>query len=130
MGYHPVNLAFRFLLEIATLAAMFYWGWSQHDGLLRIILAVSFPVIAAIIWGTFAVPDDPSRSGKAPVPVPGAVRLLLELFFFGIGAGLLIVSGKVGLGIALSVSVLIHYAVSYDRVRWLLEKKPADNSGN
>ncbi len=82
MGSNPLNLAFRFLLEIAALAAMTYWGWTQHDGIWRIVFAVGVPLLAAVLWGTFAVPDDPSRSGKAPVPVPGIVRLLLELAIF------------------------------------------------
>ena len=82
MAYHPINLAVRLLLEFAALAAMAYWGWRQADGVLRFVLAIGIPLVAAALWGTFAVPDDPSRSGKAPVPVSGIVRLALELAFF------------------------------------------------
>ena len=122
MGSHPINLAVRFLLEIAGLAAIAYWGWSQHDGVLRFILAIGLPLLAAVLWGTFAVPDDPSRSGKAPVPVPGIVRLLLELAFFAFAAWALYDAGNTTLALVLSAIVAIHYALSYDRIAWLLRQ--------
>jgi hypothetical protein len=122
MGSHPVNLAVRFLLEIAALVAIGYWGWSQHDGLLRFVLAIGGPLIAAILWGTFAVPGDPSRSGKAPVPVPGLARLVLELAIFAFAAWALYDAGQPVLALILSVIVVIHYALSYDRVAWLLRQ--------
>ena len=66
MGSHPINLAFRFLLELAALVASGFWGWRQSDGGFRYILAIGIPVFLAVVWGTFAVPNDPSRSGKSP----------------------------------------------------------------
>ena len=33
MSAHPINLALRFILELAALYALGYWGWTQHDGL-------------------------------------------------------------------------------------------------
>ena len=82
MGSHPANLAVRFVLEITGLVALGWWGWNHADGVLRFVLALGIPVLAAAAWGTFAVPGDPSRSGRAPVPVSGIVRVLLELAFF------------------------------------------------
>lgn len=122
MGSHPINLAVRFLLELAGLAVMVYWGWTQHEGLLRFVLAIGLPVLAAALWGTFAVPDDPSRSGKAPVPVPGTVRLVLELVFFGFAAWALYDAGSTVLSVILSIVVVVHYAVSYDRIVWLIKQ--------
>jgi hypothetical protein len=74
MGSHPLNLALCFLLEIAALVAIGCWGLDQHSGIWHFIVGVGAPLIAAALWGTFAVPDDPSRSGKAPVPIPGVLR--------------------------------------------------------
>jgi hypothetical protein len=122
MGSHPLNLAARFLLEIVALVAIAYWGWSQQDGALRFVLAIGLPLLAAILWGTFAVPEDPSRSGKAPVPVPGVVRLVLELAFFAFAAWALYDAGKVTLALVLAAVVVIHYALSYDRITWLLRQ--------
>jgi len=120
MGSNPINLALRFLLELAGLVAIGYWGWSQHDGLLRFVLAIGGPLIAAILWATFAVPGDPSRSGKAPVP--GLVRLVLELAFFAFAVWALYDAGNIVFSLILTTTVVIHYAHSYDRVAWLLRK--------
>ena len=123
MGSHPINLAVRFLLEIAGLIAIGYWGWQQGGGFLSYVLAIGLPLMAAILWGTFNVPEDPSRSGKAPVPIPGWLRLLLELAFFGFAVWCLYDVGAQQLAIGLAVVVLIHYVLSYDRLRWLVKQK-------
>ncbi len=122
MGSHPLNLAVRFILEIAALVAIGYWGWTQHDGFVRYLLAIGGPILAAILWGTFAVPDDPSRSGKAPVPVPGIVRLALELALFAFAAWALYDAGNSLLALILAAVVVVHYALSYDRIAWLLRQ--------
>jgi hypothetical protein len=119
VGQNPINLAVRFLLELLALAAMAYWGWTQHTGVLRPALAIGTPVVAAVLWGTFRVPGDP---GKAPVAVPGWVRLLLELAFFGLAAWTLFAAGATTLGWIFGIVVLLHYAVSYDRIGWLLQQ--------
>lgn len=122
MGSHPVNLALRFLLELAALASLGIWGWSQTEGNIKYLLAVGVPILAAAVWGTFAVPDDPSRSGKAPVPVPGILRLFIELLIFGSGIWALFDLGIARGGWILCSLVLIHYIVSYDRIIWLLRR--------
>lgn len=122
MGSHPLNLTLRFLLELSAMIAMGYWGWTQHEGLTRWLWTIGLPLIAAILWGTFAIPNDPSRSGHAPIPVPGAVRLLMELMFFAIGAMALVASQRFSAGVALAATVLFHYAISYDRILWLLKR--------
>jgi hypothetical protein len=122
MGSHPLNLSLRFLLELSALGAMGYWGWTQHDGPARWFLVLGLPLVAAILWGTFAVPNDPSRSGQAPIPTPGIVRLLLELSIFAIATIALIASQKVSAGWVLAATTLFHYAISYDRILWLFKQ--------
>lgn len=120
MAFHPANLALRFLLELAALASLGLWGWRTGVGLSSWVLAVGLPVVAAVLWGTFAVPGDRSRSGRALVPVPGWARLALE--------GALFVSAVICLrsleltpwAIALGATTLVHYGLSAERVRWLL----------
>ena len=123
MSSNPINLAVRFLLEIFSLAVMGIWGWRQSDNWERYFLAIGLPVIAAVIWGTFAVANDPSRSGNAPVPVPGIVRLAIEFLFFGFTYWALCNMKSYNLSLLLAVVVVIHYVVSYDRIFWLLTKK-------
>ena len=107
MGSHPVNLAIRFLLELAALLATGVWGWRQSDGWPRFILALGVPLVAAVLWGTFAVPDDPSRSGKAPVAIPGIIRLLIELGIFAFATWALYDEGFTGLSGVLGVLVFL-----------------------
>ena len=122
MGSHPINLAFRLLLEIAAYVSMAYWGWTQHVGWQRYAWAIGLPLVWAILWGTFNVPDDPSRSGKAPVRVPGFVRLLLELAFFATSVWALYTAGGSMWGLIFAILVVVHYVLSYDRIAWLLKR--------
>ena len=83
MGYHPINLGFRFLLELGGFAAFVIWGHGLIDGFWGWALGVGAGVAAFAVWGVFNVPGDESRSGEAPVPVPGWLRLGIELAYFG-----------------------------------------------
>ncbi len=122
MGSHPVNLGLRFLLELSALLTMGIWGWQQRVDGLRFVLALSIPLLLAIIWGVFAVPNDPSRSGKAPVPIPGLLRLVIELAFFALAAWALYDLGHVIPALVLGIISLLHSLISYDRVWWLLAR--------
>ncbi len=122
MGSHPINLALRFLLEMIGLVALGVWGWGQGEGLFRFVLGLGLPVLAAVLWGTFAVPEDPSRSGKAPVQVSGVVRLLLEFGFFAAATAALFFVGGPLVALIFGLIVLLHYAISYDRILWLVRQ--------
>lgn len=117
MAGNPLNLALRFLLELAALAAIGHWGWTQHGGATRWLLAIGLPVLAAAIWGVFRVPGDP---GDAPVAVPGAVRLAIEGLFFGGAVWALFAADRPAWGWIFAAVTLAHYALSYDRVAQLL----------
>jgi hypothetical protein len=121
MAKNPLNLLIRFLLEMLALVLLGYWGWSQAGGWLRYLLAIGIPLGAAVLWGTFNVPDDPSRSGRAPVRVPGWLRLFLELAFFAFAAWGLYDAGSELFALIFAAIVLVHYAISYDRILWLLK---------
>jgi hypothetical protein len=122
-GSHPVNLILRFLSELAALASMGYWAWTHFGVPLNYFLAFIIPLIAMIVWGVFAVPNDPSRSGKAPVPVAGIIRLIYELLFFTFAVWSSLNAGMVCLGILLAVLTITHYILSLDRIKWLLSQK-------
>ena len=120
MGSHPINLAIRFLLELSALVSMGVWGWRQSESWFRFLLALSVPIVAAVVWGTFAVPNDPSRSGAAPVAVPGILRLGIELAFFIFATWALYDLGFTRLSWTLGIIVALHYITSYDRILWLI----------
>jgi len=119
---NTINLAVRFLLEMSGLVALGMWGWTRGDGVLKYVLALAVPLIAAVIWGIFAVPDDPSRSGNAPISVPGLVRIVLELAFFASVVWALFAMHQSIFGWLFGVIVVVHYLVSYERVSWLLRQ--------
>lgn len=122
MSSHRLNLGLRFVLELCMLAALGAFGYGIDHDVLRWVAMLGLPLLAAALWGVFAVPDDPSRSGKTVVETRGWVRLLLELSLFGLGVAALFLIGARGLGVAFGVAVALHYAASGDRIRWLLER--------
>jgi hypothetical protein len=120
MGKNPIVLLMMFLLELALLAALGYWGWTQHTGILQILLAIGAPVLAAVLWGVFRVPGEP---GDALVAVRGWVRLLLELGLFAVAVILLASAGQTTAAAIFGSLLLLEYAVSYDRIRRFLTEK-------
>ena len=120
MGSDPINPSIRFLLELTALLAIGVWGWKQNDGWLQFVLALGIPIIVAAIWGTFAVPDDPSRSGAAAIVVSGVVRLAIELAVFAFATWTLHDLGFTRLGWIFGILVVVHYVISYDRIMWLI----------
>jgi len=75
-----------------------------------------------VAWGVFNVPGDLSRSGAAPVRVPGAVRLALEVVILGAGAAGFAIAGLTWIAVAFAVLVVLHYLASVERLRWLLAR--------
>lgn len=120
MSLNPVLLGFRFLFEVVALASAGVLGWRITDGPGRWLLVVLLPVIAATLWGVFAVPDDPSRSGEAPVAVPGSIRLLIELAVLFGGAAALWFAGLPRLALLSAAALLVYHVLAYDRAPWLL----------
>lgn len=122
MGSHPINLAFRFLLELIALGSVGVWAWRQDGNWRRYLLVWALPLALAAVWGTFAVPDDPSRSGSAPIPVAGILRLIIELAIFSLATWMLYDLDYPRISWGLGIMVIIYYLVSYDRIQWLLSR--------
>ena len=120
MSKNPINLGVRFILELAALFAIGYWGWTQHSGLLQWLLGIGLPVLAAAAWGTFRVPDDPR---EPPITVRGWVRLLLEIAYFGGAVIGLVAANQPTAALILGSVTLAHYLLSYDRIVWLLTER-------
>ncbi|MFY0256149.1 YrdB family protein [Chitinophaga sp. 30R24] len=122
MNAHPLNLTIRFLLELMMIGVLGAWGWQLGSSSpLRFVLAIAFPLAAAILWGYFRIPNDPK---PAPVEVPGIVRLLLEWILFGLTVAGLHQLGYPKAAKWLIIVLILHYAVSYDRTSAMLRNKP------
>jgi uncharacterized protein DUF2568 len=74
-------LAVRFVLELAALAALAYWGFSEFDGVLSVLLGVGAPLTAAVIWGLLVSPKarygSPARQAIGEAVVFGAAVIAL-----------------------------------------------------
>lgn len=121
MNTNPINLTVRFLLEIAMLSTLALWGWNFATNWMHIVYAIAFPVVAATLWGVFRIPNDPK---PAPVAIPGALRLLLELALFGLAIWALFIMQHTQMGYIMAAIVVLHYIVSYDRTWAMLRNKP------
>ncbi len=120
MSLHPVNLIVRFMLEILALVFSGMWAWKLSDHIIfKYILSIVVPIVMAVIWGVFNVPDDPSRSGSAPVITKGIIRLLLELSILGFGVWCAYMLSYKNVSLVFMITIFIHYAISYDRIIWL-----------
>ena len=94
------NLALRFLLELCALAALGYWAFATQPGwLLKWLLGIGLPLLAAVVWGVFGSP-------RASIPVRGLGQIALEVLVFGSGALALALAGRPLLG-ALFAALLI-----------------------
>lgn len=114
-------LGVRFVLEIAGLVLMGTWAASSVDGTpWRWLAAVALPAAAATVWGVFRIPDDPKA---APVEVPGPVRLLIEVAFFGGATAALAGLGRPDAAMAFGAIVLADYALLPGRMRRLMGRK-------
>lgn len=100
---------FQFILEIVAFVAVGYWGWTQHEGILRILTAFGLPVIVALAWGIFRVPNDP---GPATVATPPKLRLVLELGIFALAAWCLYAADQRNPALVLVVIVIVQYVIS------------------
>ncbi len=116
----PWNLALRLALEIGALIGLGIMAWNLTGGAARWIAVVAAPLVAAALWGTLNVPDDPSRSGRAPIEVPGSVRLAIELVVLGAGWIAYGIGGYAAIGAIFAALTVLHYVVGQARVRWLL----------
>jgi hypothetical protein len=96
------NLALRFLLELGVLGALGYWGFRTGDGtLMKLILGLGAPILAAVVWGTFVAP-------KAAVTLSAPLHLLVELAVFGLATLALYRAGQTNLAAAFGLIYVIN----------------------
>jgi len=113
-------LAVRFLLEVASVVCVGIWAWRRIPTPWRWLLVIALPVVVGWVWGTFTVPNDPSRGENGDVHTPGPLRLLLE---FAVFFGAVVALHLAGLRRAarwLFVVMVAYQILAYDRIGWLL----------
>ena len=98
------NLGLRFLLELATLGALGWWGVDTGGSTVaKVVLGIGLPLIVAIVWGRFISP-------KASVNVSRPMWLTLQALIFGIAALALASVWSVWAGVAFAIVVVVNTA--------------------
>jgi anti-sigma-K factor RskA len=100
------NDGLRFSLELCALAAVAYWGWSEHGGVWRWLLVVAAPLAVALLWGNTIAP-------KARRRMDDPWRLVVELLVFGSAVVALLDADQPVLAIVLGTAVAVHLALTF-----------------
>jgi Protein of unknown function (DUF2568) len=100
------NLGLRFLLELALLGAVGYWGFSEFDGVGSVLVGLGAPLLVAAVWGTFMSP-------KAARPTRDPARIVLEIVLFGAGVAALVEADATTAAIVFAVLTLLHLALTF-----------------
>jgi hypothetical protein len=67
------NDAVRFVVEVAVLIAVGYWGFHEHSSwLAKLALGAGAPLLIAVVWGLWMAPQSSRRAGEG-------TRVVLEV---------------------------------------------------
>ncbi|MFF5282991.1 DUF2568 domain-containing protein [Streptomyces sp. 62] len=103
---HVLNEGLAFLLELAALAVLAWWGWEGAENVaLRLLLAVAAPALAALVWGLFAAP-------RARFRVPLAGVLCVKALVFGAAALALLDLGRPVGALSFAAVALVNTALA------------------
>ncbi len=65
-----LNLLVAFLVELALLASLGYWGFhTEHSSSLHWLLGLGAPLLIAAIWSVLGAPKSPRRLPQMPLAV-------------------------------------------------------------
>lgn len=102
-----VNLGLAFLLELVMLVIFGYAGASVGQTMpVKVILAIAFPAVIAIVWGFFLAPASKTRLTD---PWLSAVKV----FLFLLAAVLLFLTGLQGAAIVFAIISLLNLFLLY-----------------
>jgi hypothetical protein len=101
------NLVLRFVLELCSLAAVGYWGWTTGDGAMRWALAIGSVAVVITVWALFVSPKHTIETSKQ-------VSLAIELAVWVATGAALHATGHGLLALAFAmvsvISGLLNYA--------------------
>ncbi|MEU0782759.1 YrdB family protein [Streptomyces sp. NPDC006173] len=104
--WFTANELLAFLLELAALAFLSWWGFGTGgNAALRIVLGVGVPLAAIVLWGLFAAPKARLR------PALALVLLVKALVLVGSAAALYALGHHVA-AIVMAVVVVANTAVA------------------
>ena len=95
------NLALKFGLELAAIAALAYWGASLNGSIAPVVMMVLAPGAMIVAWGRFAAP-------KATRRLPRSTRIPFELIVLLIAAAALLAAGQEILAAVMAALVVMN----------------------
>ncbi|MCG7203983.1 YrdB family protein [Streptomyces arenae] len=104
--WYAANELLAFLVELVALVCLSWWGFAvSHDEVLRILLGVGTPLLAMVLWSSFAAPRARLRP-RLPLV------LVVKAAVLGGGAAALYGVGRPVAAIAMAVIVVTNTAVA------------------
>lgn len=105
-GLHAANETVAFLMELAALAALAWWGFTTGNRtFVHVALGLGLPLIAVVMWALFAAP-------KSKIRTPLAGVLAVKALVFGGAAIALWEVGHESLAIAFAVIAVANTAIA------------------
>jgi hypothetical protein len=96
-----LNLAARFLLELAAVAALGWWGYQATDSPVRFVLALAAPALLVVVWARLIAP-------KADSPLPPDVRIVVGSVLLLLASAALWTAGQPTIGLALAAAIIVN----------------------
>lgn len=106
-----MNLALKFVLELAALSAFAFWGAETGSGVWGAVLAVALPGAFVLLWGRFAAPRAPQRLSVVS-------RVPFELALLGLACPALVGIGATAPAIAFACALVINVAGAFTLRQW------------
>lgn len=104
--WFAANELLAFLLELAALGCLAWWGFSTGDGWLpHLLLGVGTPLLAVVLWGLFAAPKARLRPGLPLV-------LLVKAVVLGGGAAAVYGVGHPVAAVVMAIVVVVNTALA------------------
>ena len=103
---HAINESLAFLLELAMIAGLAWWGATVHGAVAaRVLLAVAAPVAAGVVWGLFAAP-------RARIQLPVLGVLAVKTVVFALAAAAVAAAGLPGPAIVVGLIAFLSACIA------------------
>ncbi len=127
MSDEPAPAAIELLVPIVlglVLSVGLGWGvWRLAPGSAMGMVGGFVVALATLgAWLLIATPGDPVGSRFVVWLVPGPVRILGEITFFCVAAAVIWKAGSRAAAESLLTVAALHYALTWERIRWLLRR--------
>jgi Protein of unknown function (DUF2568) len=101
-----VNAGLAFLLELAALVALAYWGFTLDAGTVaRVALGLGAPAAMVVVWGRWLAPRSPRRPA-----MPWLV--VAKLVVFALAAAALAAAGLGVLALVFAALAVLHLVLA------------------